>query len=82
MSAKAGDCSVLLLLDLSAAFDHNILINRLTQCVGISGTAIRWFKSYLSDREISVSIGNNISLAQLICGVQQGSILGHMLFSL
>ena len=38
--------SVLILLDLSAAFDtieHGILLTRLKQCYGISGTAQRWF---------------------------------------
>ena len=43
--------TVLVLLDLSAAFDtvdHNFLLERLKQC-GISGTAQSWFKSYLED---------------------------------
>jgi len=47
------DCiSLLVLLD-SAVFDtndHNILLNRLENYVGISGIALAWFKSYLSDR--------------------------------
>ena len=43
MNADAGEVSVLVLLDISAAFDnvnHNILINRLHQWVGISETAL------------------------------------------
>jgi len=42
----------LLLFDLSAGFDtieHSILLNRLGNYVGISGIALAWFKSYLSD---------------------------------
>ena len=40
-----SNATVLVLLDLSAAFDtvdHNFLLERLTQC-GISGTAQSWF---------------------------------------
>lgn len=76
----------LLLLDLSAAFDtldHGILISRLEECVGIEGTALAWFKSYLSERTFSVRIGEFVSsTASLMSGVPQGSILGPMLFAL
>ena len=44
-------CVILLLLDLSAAFDavdHRILLVRLTDWSGIDGKAHAWFKSYLS----------------------------------
>ena len=57
----AGQISVLVLLDLSAAFDtvdHQILIDRLHHWIGLSGTALNWFKSYLQDRDYFVTINN------------------------
>jgi len=50
---------ILLLFDLSAAFDtvdHKILISRLEQCVGIEGSTLDWFESYLNARMFSVSL--------------------------
>ena len=54
LRAIDNNCSViLLLLDLSAAFDtvnHRILLDRLSQRFGIVDNALGWFRSYLSDR--------------------------------
>ena len=60
-----GCTVVLLLLDLSAAFDtvdHGLLLHRLNTWFGIKGKVLAWFKSYLTDRSQVVSIdGSNSS---------------------
>ena len=78
--------SILVLLDLSAAFDttdHSILLHRLEHIIGIKGTAVGWFKSYPSDRFQFVHI-LDVSSAQsrVCCGVPQGLVLGPILFTL
>ena len=77
---------VLVLLDLSAAFDtldHDVLLHGLEYRFGISGTFLQWFRSYLSERRQCVSVGSFMSgLSLLICGVPQGSVLGPILFTL
>ncbi len=81
-----GCISLLVLLDLSAVFDtidHNILLNRLENFVGISGSALAWFKSYLSDRHQFVAVNEEVSYrSQVQYGVPQGSVLGPLLFTL
>ncbi len=75
-----------MLLDLSAAFDtidHNILLSRLENHVGIRGSALAWFKSYLSDRHQFVAVNEEVSYqSQVLYGVPQGSVLGTLLFTL
>ena len=77
---------ILLLLDLSAAFDtvnHEILLSKLTKQFGISGNALEWFKSYLNGRSFTVTIDRFRSKqCYLRIGVPQGSILGPILFIL
>ena len=59
-----GECVILVLLDLSAAFDtvdHDILITRLKHRFGITGKALGWIQSYLSERTQFVKIGTERS---------------------
>ena len=56
--------TLLVLLDLSAAFDtvdHNVLLSRLHSKFGISGTALEWFRSYLNGRSQRVMVQGNLS---------------------
>ncbi len=81
------DCiSLLVLLHLSTAFDtikHNILLNRLENFVGISGSALAWFKSYLSDHRQFVAVNEEVSYrSQVQYGEHQVSVLGPLLFTL
>ncbi len=75
---------LLLLLDLSAAFDtvdHGIMLSRLEQRFGVKGSALNWFRSYLTGRSQSVLIQGSRSKEQdLRFGVPQGSVLGPILF--
>ena len=80
----AGVGSLLVLLDLSAAFDtidHTILLERLEAVAGIRGAALAWLRSYLHDRTQSVIInGVRSTTVDLSTGVPQGSVLGPLLF--
>ncbi len=77
---------LLVLLDLSAAFDtidHKILLNRLSDRCGIKGKALAWLNSYLTNREQYVTVnGHSSKTHPLEFGVPQGSVLGPILFCL
>jgi hypothetical protein len=78
--------TALVLLDLSAAFDtidHAILIHRLQNWFGISGSALQLMSSYLTGRTQSVIINGHPSQSEpLLTGVPQGSVLGPLLFTI
>ena len=80
----------LVLLDLPAAFDtinHDILLDRMRDDLGVSDTALlrfkHWFKSYLSGRQSRVPIYNLYSgPVDLEYGLPQGSMLGPLMFGI
>ena len=80
-----GDIAVGIFLDLSKAFDtvnHNILFDKLEH-YGIRGLALKWVKSYFSNRLQFVDFSGHVSSRfNISCGVPQGSILGPLFFLL
>ena len=79
-----GGAAILVLLDLSAAFDtidHSILLSRMESVLGVKGSALQWFKSYLLGRKQRIKINNDFSENQeILWSVPQGSVLGALLF--
>ncbi len=78
-----GDLTGIVLLDLRKAFDlvdHNLLLHKLSM-YRISDRSLKWFKSYLTDRQQVVKFKQSVSDPQrVVSGVPQGSILGPLLF--
>ena len=75
-----GKCTLLVKLDISAAFDtvnHEMLLQRYSALFGLSDTVLSWFASYLSGRRQSVQVGSDVSnIIEMLCGFAQGSTLG------
>ena len=82
--ADRGKMSLLVLFDISAAFDtfdHGIPLGRLS--LGISGLALDWVRSFLENRPKRVQLGEGDSAPwSLNCGVPQGTINSPTLFNI
>jgi len=85
-AVDSGQVSALCLLDLTAAFDtvdHELLLMRLKHQFSLRGTALMWFRSYLSGSTYRVVYaGGTSSVVCIVCSVPQGSVLGPILFVL
>ena len=87
-AAGNGMCTVLLAMDISAAFDavnHLILglCRRIESNFGVTGTALSWLRSFVSDRSQYVAVGSMKSeTCALSSGVPHGSVLGPLLFAM
>jgi len=83
-SIDNGQVSLLVLLDLSAAFDtvdHQILLSVLSDRFAVANNALAWFTSYLTDRtQQFMYAGSCTSSFTVDCSVPQGSVLGPLKF--
>ena len=84
-SLDKGEYVGVIFMDLSKAFDtinHDLLLAKL-KAYGFSHNALAFMLSYLKNRSHRVNINNNFSTwGEIIAGVSQGSILGHLLFNI
>ena len=83
-SIDNGQVSLLVLLDLSAAFDtvdHQILLSVLSDSFAVANNALTWFTSYLTNRtQQFMYVVSCTSSFTVDCSVPQGSVLGPLKF--
>lgn len=81
-----GKLNGVVFLDIRKAFDsinHEILLKKLKDQFGIHGVELKWFESYLMNRQQVCFVNGHTSLPKKMrCGIPQGSILGPLMFLL
>ena len=83
-AVAAGHAYNVISFDLKAAFDkapHKFVLEALSD-MGVSGTLLRWFYSFLSSRSQRVKVGDYLSeIREILSGVIQGSTCGPGLYT-
>ena len=78
--------TILIMLDMSSAFDTvdiQKLLGILENSIGLKGTVLKWFESFLLNRTQRVLINGQLSEVLItLYGVPQGSVLGPVLFNI
>ena len=81
-----GRCTLLVTIDISAAFDtvdHKKLLDRYSQYFGLSDTVLLWMESYLSGRSQFIQVGSAISEEQPVdTGFPQGATLAGIKYDM
>ena len=85
-SLDQNEIAVLVLLDLSAAFDtidHETLLHRLEHQFGIGYKSLSWMRSFLTDRYQTVCIDGKMSKPdRMRFSVPQGSVLAPKFYTM
>jgi hypothetical protein len=81
-----NQATVIIFLDLSAAFDTidvEKLLEIMYEEIGLGGTVLKWFRSFLEGRTQRVKIEDEYSESKVVpCGAPQGSVLGPKCFNI